>query len=84
MGDISDKRPEDIRVGATVRALREAHGLSSDQLATAIGKSPQLIRAIETGSRHATPQVCRRIADTLRIPLAAIVMPDYERIAESA
>lgn len=84
MGDNPARQPEDIRVGATIRALREAHGLSSDQLARAIDKSGPLLRAIEVGKRHATPQVCRRVADTLGIPLAAITVAEYERIAEPA
>lgn len=84
MSDTPGWPPEDIRVGATIKALREAHGLSSDQLARAIGKSGPLVRAIEVGRRRATPQVCRKIADTLGIPLAAITVADYERIAESA
>jgi len=84
VSDNSDRPPEDLRVGATIKALREAHGLSTDQLARAIGKSGQLVRAVEVGRRHATPQVCRKIADTFGVPLAAITVEGYERIAESA
>jgi transcriptional regulator with XRE-family HTH domain len=76
--------PEDIRVGATIQALREAHGLTRAELARAIGKSEQLIGFIERGERHATPPVCKSIADTLRIPLAAITVADYERISGAA
>lgn len=76
--------PEDVRVGATIRALRKAHGLSPSELARAVGKSEQLIGFIERGQRRATPEVCRKIADTLRIPLAAITVADYEQIRQAA
>lgn len=76
--------PEDIRVGATIAALREAHGLKRSELARAIGKSEQLIGFIERGERHATPPVCRSIADTLGVPLAAITVRGYEQIARAS
>jgi transcriptional regulator with XRE-family HTH domain len=78
----TDQDPEDVRVGATIKALREAHGLKRTELARAIRKSEPLISAIERGDRHATPEVCRAVADTLGIPLAAITVKDYAQIAE--
>ena len=75
--------PEDVRTGATIQALREAHGLKRSELARAIGKSEQLIGFIERGERHATPPVCRSIAETLGVPLAAITVADYEQIRKA-
>jgi transcriptional regulator with XRE-family HTH domain len=75
--------PEDVRVGATIRALREAYGLERAELATAIGKSEQLVGFIERGERRATPPVCRDIAKTLGIPLAAITVKDYEQLRKA-
>lgn len=80
MSDEAPAAPEAVRVGATIQALREAHGLSRSELARAIGKSEQLIGFIERGERHATAPVCRRIADTLGIPLAAITVEHYAAI----
>lgn len=73
--------PEDIRVGATIRALREAYGLKAHELGALIGKSEALVTAVERGDRTATPEVCRAIAGKLRIPLAAITVEGYERTA---
>lgn len=77
--DTNELDPEDVRVGATVRALREAYGLTASQLGRLIDKSEPLITAIERGQRRATPEVCRAIADKLGIPLAAITVKDYAK-----
>lgn len=82
MSDKPDRNPEYVRVGATIKALRDKSGLSRAELGRAIGKSDKLIEAIERGDRKATPQVCRRIADQLDVALAAIVMPNYEQIRD--
>lgn len=82
--DTIELDPEDIRVGATIKALREAHGLSITELAGLIGVSRQLIGLIESGTRHATPAVCRAIADKLGIPLAAITVADYAQMRRPA
>lgn len=71
--------PEAIRLGATIRALREAHGLNITELATAIGKSRAYLSNIEAGRKEASPVVCRSIADFLAIPLAAITARGYEQ-----
>lgn len=76
--------PESIRRGATIRALREAYGLKAHQLGKLIGKSEDLITAIERGERRATPEVCRAIADALNVPLAAITVENYAQIADAS
>lgn len=72
------------RVGATIKALREAYGLSVPQLAAAVEVDKRHIYYIEDGTKRATPQVCRKIADTLGVPLAAITVKNYAQIAEAA
>jgi transcriptional regulator with XRE-family HTH domain len=84
VSDTSVLNADDIRIGATIKALRCAYGLSRVELGRAIGKSDKLIEKIENGYRHATPEVCRAVADALGIPLAAITMRGYDQIAESA
>lgn len=79
--DTTELDPEDVRVGATIKALREAHGLNRTELARLIGVSQQLVSFIEAGKRHATPAVCRAVADKLGIPLAAITVRDYAKAA---
>jgi transcriptional regulator with XRE-family HTH domain len=79
--DTDTRDPEDIRVGATIRALREAYGLTAAQMGRLIGKSEALVTAVERGDRGATPEVCRAIADNLKIPLAAITVEGYAKAA---
>lgn len=71
MGSTSGRNPDDIRIGGTVKAFRDAHGLTRVQLAQSIGKGAKLIAAIEQGNRKATPPVRRLIADRLAFPLDA-------------
>jgi transcriptional regulator with XRE-family HTH domain len=82
VSDTAQQDPEMIRVGATIKALRDAHGMSRNELAKAIGKSVQLLGFIEGGTRRATPEVCRKVADTLGIPLAAITVRNYDDIRD--
>lgn len=74
--------PENVRVGATIKALREAHELTVTELARAIGVSHTLISLIESGQKRATMANCREIARVVRVPLAAITVAGYEEIAD--
>lgn len=64
--------PETVRIGATVRALREAYGWRLGKFATAIEISHSYLANIEAGRKPLTPELARRVADTLGVPLAAI------------
>lgn len=75
--------PEDARRGATIKALREAHGLSAAELGRLIGVSRARISQIELGQKRATIANCKAIADKLHIPLAAITIEGYEHIADA-
>lgn len=77
----SVRDPEAVRLGATIRAIREAHGLKLVELARAIGVSQPYMSNVEIGEKMASPRVCRRVADTFGIPLAAITVRGYEQIA---
>lgn len=63
---------EDMRVGATVKALREAYGWRLSKFAVAIHTTHGHLANIEAGRKRCTPEMARRIADTLGVPLAAI------------
>jgi len=76
--------PEAVRLGATIRALREAHGLNMAQLAALIGLSRPYVNNVELGIKRASPRMCRSVADTLGVPLAALTVAGYERIRELA
>ncbi len=61
-----------VRVGATVKALREAHGWALGKFASAVGLSHGHLANIEAGRKRLTPTKARAIADMLGVPLAAI------------
>lgn len=82
MSDICGHISDDTHIGAVIQALREKTGLSRTELARAIGKSADLIRMIEIGERRATPEVRVAIAGTLDVPLAAIIVRDWEQIRD--
>lgn len=82
--DEDARNPEDVRVGATIRALREAYGLSLEELGRAIEKSSRYLRYIEAGDKPAGIILCRQIANAIGVPLAAITMPNYSEIADPA
>lgn len=63
---------ESRRTGATIKALREAYGWRLSKFAVAIGISHSYLANIEAGRRPITPELARKIADTLSVPLAAI------------
>lgn len=59
--------------GQAIKALREAHGWKGTKFAHAAGISHPHLFNIESGKKKPSPDVIRRIADTLGVPLAAIV-----------
>ena len=82
MADTRD--PENIRVGATIRALRKAHGLKLIEMAVALDISHAYLSNIEAGRKAAPIALCKQAAKILRIPLAAITIADYAAISEAA
>lgn len=64
--------PEAKRIGATIRALREAYGWQLGKFAVAIDMSHGHLANIEAGRKVPTREKVRRIADTLGVPLAAL------------
>jgi transcriptional regulator with XRE-family HTH domain len=77
--EVEDADGEAKRIGATIRALREAHGFSVVGLAAAIGKSHAYVSNIEHGRKRAPRLLCRDIAAALGVPLGAIVSPGYQQ-----
>lgn len=68
---------ERIRIGATIRQLREARHVTLDELATAIGKSRPYLSNIEAGRKRLTPVLLGQIAIVLDVRPVSIVRPDY-------
>ncbi|MBM7280317.1 helix-turn-helix transcriptional regulator [Gordonia rubripertincta] len=69
---MEQKVSEDERVGATIRALREAYGWKLSKFAVAVATTHGHLANIEAGRKRCTPEMARRVADTLGVPLAAI------------
>lgn len=62
---------------AALSALRSKDGMTKTQLAEAAGISLQYLCDIEVGRRGAKPDVMKRLAAALNVPLSAI----EERVA---
>jgi transcriptional regulator with XRE-family HTH domain len=70
--------PEAVRIGATIRALRDALGWSVGELAAAVDKSHAYLSNIEHGRKRCPVKLCRAIAQVLGVPVGAIVSPGYD------
>lgn len=67
------------RIGARVRALRTDRGMSTKDLAEAIGVTDGYIRAIEVGSKEvATIDLASRLARALNVSIEEIIGSDGE------
>lgn len=59
--------------GATIRALRQKDGYTTEAFAEQVGVSYSHYRNIESGRRMTSPELLNRIAQALAVPLAAIL-----------
>ncbi len=82
MTPTTDLDPEAVRIGATIKSLREAYGWKVGEFATAIERSSSFLSNIEAGRKHAPRSLCRKISDVLGVPLAAIISPEYASTTE--
>ena len=55
------------KLGKRIQSARRETGLSQEQLAEAIGKSPSAISTIETGKRGASLETLIHIANVLQV-----------------
>lgn len=64
--------------GPAVRAIREAIGISQQQLADDVGVSGSYLTNIEAGRKQPSPELARRIADRLTVDVTAFsyIVPD--------
>jgi len=68
---------EQVRVGATLSALREARALRVGELAKTMKISHAYLSNIEAGRRPLTPQLAVRAADALAVRPIALLRPDH-------
>jgi DNA-binding XRE family transcriptional regulator len=62
-------------VGSTIRKLREARGLTQEQLASAVGMMRSNISRIEAAKHRPTLETLERIAKALKVPVADLIVP---------
>lgn len=78
------KEPELVRVGATIRALRQKSGATIDEFATKVGISRPALSNIEAGRRRLRPELLPVVAEALGVPQVAIMWPDYAAVGGKA
>lgn len=61
--------------GAAVRAIREALGMSQQVLANRCSITKPFVSMVENSVNQPSPQVARRLAQELAVPLDAITYP---------
>lgn len=72
-----DERNERVRIGATIRALREARGYKPDEFASLVGISRPYLSNIEAGRKGVTRILVVKFARVLDVKQVAIVRPGY-------
>jgi transcriptional regulator with XRE-family HTH domain len=70
--------------GHRIRETRAAQGLSLEQLARLTGISAPALSLIETGKRDPRLTTLKRIAEALRVPLAALIADGPGNVEPSA
>ena len=68
--------PELIRVGATVRQMREMRGMTQEDLSRTAVLSRPYVANIEAGRAKPSARAVARIADALSVPQISIIRPD--------
>lgn len=69
--------------GPALKAYREDHNLSQQELATILGTSKQVISRYETGQREPKIGLAKEYAQKLGLPLTYFLGEDYEEAAVS-
>nr|WP_316639239.1 XRE family transcriptional regulator [uncultured Roseateles sp.] len=73
MSNASQDASEPPRVGATLQALRQAQGLSLDELSRRAGVSKSMLSQIERNQANPTVAVVWRLANALRVELSELL-----------
>jgi transcriptional regulator with XRE-family HTH domain len=76
--------PEWVRVGATIRTLRELRGVRPDELANALIISRSYLANIEAGRKRLSPELAARVANHLQVRQISILRPDEYPVEDAA
>lgn len=71
------EQQERVRVGATIRELREIRGYKPDEFASLNGISRPYLANIEAGRKALTKVLLARFAASLNVRQVALVRPGY-------
>lgn len=72
---------ERVRVGSTLRTLRETRGWGLGQLANEVGISYSYLSNIEAGRKPLTDKLLARVAKALEVEQIAIKRPGSREVA---
>ncbi|HMR22572.1 MAG TPA: helix-turn-helix transcriptional regulator [Micropruina sp.] len=64
---------EDVRVGATIREMRQMRGMTQDDLSRAATMSRSYVANIEAGRKRPSAIAVARIAAALHVPQISII-----------
>lgn len=67
--------------GSAIKRHRQMSGWGSAEFAEKIGISASHLSRLEGGSRRASPTMLRKIAETLRVPIAKLMPVTESRLA---
>lgn len=73
----ADLDPESVRIGATLRTLREDRGFKLGEFANELNISYAYLSNIEAGRKRLTPQLLNAAAEVLQVRKVAIVREGY-------
>lgn len=76
--------PEWVRVGSTVRELRELRGLTPDEAANKLDISRSYLANIEAGRKRLQPVLAAKIASLLKVRQISILRPDEFPLEEAS
>jgi transcriptional regulator with XRE-family HTH domain len=71
----TDRTRKTREVGAAIRKLREAKGLTQEELAASVGMMRSNISRIEAAKHRPTLETMERIAKALKVAVADLIAP---------
>lgn len=70
---MNEKRSQLIKFGTKLRLIREAKGLSQEELAELAGLHRTYVGSVERGERNPTLLILLKLANALAVPLSTLV-----------
>lgn len=72
---------EDLRIGSTIREMRQMRGMTQDELSRDAMMSRAYIANIEAGRKRPSMRAVARIASALHVPQISIIARHDEAVA---